>query len=52
MIAADAPLRLMSPTRACDLERHDAVLIEEAGESLLVEAATPALAYVASFETA
>lgn len=50
VIAASAPLRVVGPASACDLELHDAVLIAGTGERLSVEAATPALAYVASFE--
>ena len=51
VIAAGAPLRVVSPTGACDLEGFDAVLFADASASLLVEAATPALAYLACFET-
>jgi environmental stress-induced protein Ves len=52
VIAAGAPLRVVGPTGPCDLDRHDAVLLAGAAGSLLLEAATPALAYIASFETA
>jgi environmental stress-induced protein Ves len=52
VIAARAPLRVVGPTGACDLEPYDAVLVAGTGESLLVEATAPAIAYVASFETA
>lgn len=50
VIAASASLRVVSPASTCNLELHDAVLIAGTGERLSVEAATPALAYVASFE--
>jgi environmental stress-induced protein Ves len=52
VIAARSPLRVVSPAGACELEPYDALLVTGTGESLLVEATTPAIAYVASFETA
>jgi environmental stress-induced protein Ves len=49
VIAASGPLRVVSPTTACDLERHDAVLLAATGESLRLEATKPTVAYLATF---
>jgi environmental stress-induced protein Ves len=52
VVAGHVALRVITPRAACDLDPYDAVLFERPTEGLLIEAAKPAVAYVATFNAA
>ena len=52
VVAGHVALHVITPRAACDLDPYDAVLLERPTQSLLIEAAKPAVAYVATFNAA
>jgi environmental stress-induced protein Ves len=52
VVAGLVALRVITPGAACDLDPYDAVLLERPTQSLLIQAAKPAVAYVATFSAA